>query len=187
MFVHCIGSVSFWASLLAEETVLLTTHHTFQKQSSLSQFEIATAQGRLKISVPTVKQTRKGLYKNVAIDYSSNWQIEMWRSIENSYQKSPFFQYYDYKIKSKILATETYLLDYNMAVLHVIADMLKQDTEMTVDAENSIYFSEISPVTCPRYPQVFDDKNEFQENLCVLDALFNLGPETFDYLLHIYK
>jgi hypothetical protein len=35
------------------------------------------------------------------------------------------------------------------------------------------------------YPQVFDDRWDFESNLSIIDVLFNLGPETIDYLLSI--
>ena len=32
------------------------------------------------------------------------------------------------------------------------------------------------------YTQVFQDRNKFQSDLSILDLLFNLGPESSDYL-----
>ena len=95
MNLHCVGNISYWKEFIKTQNSVLYIHHTFQKQTSLSQFEIVTAQGLLKLSVPTVKTTRKGAYTDVQISNESNWQIEHWRSIENAYQKSPFFIFYN--------------------------------------------------------------------------------------------
>ena len=43
-------------------------------------------------------------------------------------------------------------------------------------AEQSL-FSDLPP-----YPQVFDEKNGFFPNISILDLLFNLGPESKQYL-----
>jgi hypothetical protein len=187
MFLPCIGSIGYWGSLVTESKPVITTLHTFQKQSSLSQCEIVTANGRLKISVPTIKQTRKGAYSDVEIDYTDKWQIEWWRGIENAYKKSPFFLYYDYKLKPKILANEKYLLDYNVAIVSTLWDILKMEMPLEINKVTAVYFKEMEACSNPAYPQVFDSKMPFCENVCVLDALFNLGPETLDYLLSINK
>ena len=34
----------------------------------------------------------------------------------------------------------------------------------------------------PKYIQVFEDKYDFISNLSIIDVLFNLGPQTIDYL-----
>lgn len=34
----------------------------------------------------------------------------------------------------------------------------------------------------PRYPQVFEDRNGFQQRVTVLDLIFNLGPQALAHL-----
>ena len=49
-------------------------------------------------------------------------------------------------------------------------------------------FSYKHPETLPKanvYSQVFNDRMPFNPNVSILDLLFNLGPETKDYLLSI--
>ena len=41
---------------------------------------------------------------------------------------------------------------------------------------------EVSPLSFPKYTQVFDDKLGFLPNLSVLDLISNLGPESSSYL-----
>jgi hypothetical protein len=188
MFLPCIGSVSHWAAIITSYEAVVHTHHTFQKQSSLSQFDVATANGRLQMSIPTIKATRKGAYSKVEIDYNSKWQIELWRTLNNAYQKSPFFIYYDYKLKPVLLAKERYLMDYNLGVLNALVDMIKIYNKPEIDTTTAVYFVEQpSSIAQPCYPQVFDTKMAFLTDLCVLDVLFNLGPETLDYLRSVNK
>ena len=75
--LHCVGNISYWHSILRQESDFIYTNHTFQKQSFLSQFEIMTSNGRLKLIIPTQKTSRKGMFDKVLIDYSNNWQIEI--------------------------------------------------------------------------------------------------------------
>jgi hypothetical protein len=66
-------------------------------------------------------------------------------------------------------------------------DILKIETPLEINNVTAVYFKEMEACSNPAYPQVFDSKIPFCENVCVLDALFNLGPETLDYLLSINK
>ncbi|MGB0851210.1 MAG: WbqC family protein [Bacteroidia bacterium] len=184
MHIDCIGSISYWVEISKKADVVLYSNHTFQKQSSLSQFEITTSNGRLKLSVPTKKSTRKGALKDVEIDYTSNWQIEHWRSIENAYLKSPFFLYYGYKIERVFKSNPRYLLDFNISLFNEIAKCIKLSKAINEDSETSQYYKEIEVLNHKTYPQVFDTKQPFVPNLCILDLLFNLGPETLEFLLN---
>ena len=183
MNLDCIGSISYWINILRPETENICTNHTFQKQSSLSQFEIVASNGRQKLSIPTVKKTRKGAYKEVHIDYSTNWQAEQWRSIEIAYLKSPFYLYYGYKIEAVFKTQHTCVLHLNLALFHEIYTCIKADQKINIDDATSIYYTETAPVVHQAYPQVFDDKISFESNLSILDLLFNLGPETKEYLM----
>lgn len=186
-YLPFIGNISYWAEVLqTDEQVSLCTHHTFQKQSSLSQCEIMTTSGRLKLSIPTIKNTRKGWYKDVQIDHSTKWQIEHWRSIESAYLKSPFFLYYGYKIEPIFLSENKYLLDYNILLSEILCTCLKVD-KINLNDKNTYTFQKQTRLikSDHTYPQVFDTRLPFESNLSLLDVLFNLGPETKDYLLSL--
>ncbi len=183
MILRCFGNIAYWSYLVKKESVVLELNHTFQKQSDLSQYDIVTAQGILKLSVPTQKNTRKGLYEQVHIDYNSAWQVEHWRSIENAYRKSPFFLYYGYKIERVFMKKHLTLLEFNLAIFEALHQCIKTTSTWEIDNTAQIYYTKIEALKSPVYPQVFDAQIPFQENVCILDLLFNLGPETKDYLL----
>lgn len=182
MRLVCIGSIAYWYNLLLDNHSVLFVNHTFQKQSTLSQYEIVTANGRLKMSVPTIKATRKGSYSNVIIDRASNWQVVQWRSIENAYQKSPFFLYYGDKIGVVFKAEYTTLFQFNLALFKVLCICLKIKENWSVNKDKPCFFTETICASNKHYPQVFDSKIDFEKNLSVLDLIFNLGPEAADYL-----
>lgn len=183
--LHCIGNISYWQSIIQMDTNNIYINHTFQKQTYLSQFEIMTSNGRLKLSIPTQKSTRKRMYNEVLIDYSNNWQIEMWRSIQNAYSKSPFFLYYGYKLEEVILEKHTKLIDLNWALFQVLCQCIHKPLNVELEEDENVMYNEIELENLAAYPQVFDDRWEFESNLSIIDVLFNLGPETIDYLLRI--
>jgi hypothetical protein len=182
MNLHCVGNISYWSQMIRQGERTLYTNHTFQKQTYLSQFEILTSTGRLKLSIPSKKSTRKGLYSDVHIDYSFNWQKEMWRTIQNAYSKSPFFLFYGYKIEAELMKKETALINLNWSLFQAIVSCLKIPNVYQLDTTQSVYFDSIIPIKNELYPQVFDDRIPFEYDLSILDLLFNLGPETLDYL-----
>jgi hypothetical protein len=183
MNLNCIGNISYWSSLLESTAATIYLNHTFQKQSALSQYEITTATGRLKLSVPTQKSTRKGAYTEVKIDYTSNWQTEHWRSIENAYLKSPFFLYYGYRIEEVYKLKYVTLVEFNKALLLTLVACIKAPIKVNMNTTEAVYFTPIQESNNKPYPQVFDTMIKFEENVSILDLLFNLGPETKDHLL----
>ncbi|MFB1003670.1 MAG: WbqC family protein [Bacteroidia bacterium] len=185
MILVSIGSIAYWSRLVNLENPIIHLNHSFQKQSELSQYDIVTSQGRLKLSIPTQKRTRKGPYENVMIDYNSAWQIEHWRSITNSYRKSPFFLYYGYKIEAVYMTEYKTLMQFNRALLDVLYNCLKLDNEPTIDHISDAFFVKTPMLNNTVYPQVFDSMLDFEENLSVLDLIFNLGPEATDYLVSL--
>ncbi len=183
MFLTCVGNISYWKELVQNQEVTFFLNHTFQKQTELSQFEIVGPNGRLKLSLPLIKATRKGPYDAVHLDYHSNWQVEHWRSIENAYKKAPFFLYYGYKIQPVFQKRHETLVDFNKAMLEAILNCIKHDSDILF-SEESVAYSATKLSSTVAYPQVFDAKLNFESNLSILDVIFNLGPETLDYLMH---
>ena len=183
--LHCIGNISYWHAIIQSESNYIHINHTFQKQSYLSQFEIMTSNGKLKLSIPTQKSTRKGMYSEVLIDYSNNWQTELWRSIQNAYSKSPFFLYYGYKLEEVILKRHLKLIDLNWELFKVLGSCIHKPLDIELEKEEITKYQETRIENLANYPQVFDDRLNFESNLGIIDVLFNLGPETIDYLLGI--
>lgn len=183
MNLVCVGSISYWREIVRLDTVELQLNHSFQKQTSLSQFEIAGPNGRQKLSIPTVKKTRKGAYADVLIDHSTPWNVLHWRSILNSYSRSPFFLYYGDRYEAIFNNTYEHLIDLNLALFNATHDALKISKEIRMNSSQPVYFSEVEVTSTPVYPQVFDERMSFEPDLSVLDLLFNLGPETPDLLI----
>ena len=182
MFLECIPSVSWWVELLNSDELSINQNHSMQKQTALSQYKILTANGVLQLSVPTKKETRRGAFDKVEISYAESWQIEHWRAIQSAYLRSPFFIYYDYKIEPVFKREFKYLFEFNNALLDVLVDCLKLGIELQYDTMEAKNYSSTDSLQLKEYPQVFDQKFNFVNDLSVLDLLFNLGPEAESYL-----
>ena len=48
-----------------------------------------------------------------------------------------------------------------------------------------IIAKKVNKIEIPQYHQVFQSKHGFINNLSVLDLLFNLGPQSLEYLIRL--
>lgn len=181
MLLECIPSVYWWVLAHRSKLLIIESNFSFQKQTALSQYSILGGNGAIQLSVPTKKKSRKGLFEKVEISNDEKWQIAHWKSIESAYQKAPFFIYYNYKIEPVFTRSYTYLADFNLAMIKVVLECIKSPIELELGKGAHLY-NELSKEQLPVYPQVFDSKLGFNGDVSILDLLFNLGPESLDYL-----
>ena len=180
MFLDCIGSISWWVEFVSLEKQELCVNHSYQKQTALSQYLLNSPNGVIKCSIPTLKESRRGAQKEVKIA-DENWQIEQWRGIQTCYLKSPFFIYYDYRLEPLFKKKYSYLHEFNWACFQVICDCLKLNTDVQW-VEQPMNYKEVELKALNSFPQVFDHRHAFNPDVCILDLIFNLGPEALDYL-----
>ena len=109
----------------------------------------------------------------------------------NCYSSSPFFDFYYSDIKKIFFEDYNVLSHFNIALTEKITSLLnfKLDFKKTIqifedinDNEKLIQIKSENGKKFPKYPQVFEYKFGFIENLSVLDLIFNLGPESNNYL-----
>ena len=92
-------------------------------------------------------------------------------------------------MKPYFLKKEDYLIDFNNNLQNEILALLKIKFTNTY---NSIYnrtgdFTDLRDnnaikINTIKYDQVFMEKHKFINNLSIIDLLFNMGPESLDYL-----
>ena len=87
-----------------------------------------------------------------------------------------------------------YLLEYNSLLLTKLLEIIAVDkeirfTESYVKSEDLLSTNDFRNVLTPqfsilhpRYIQVYNNKFGFIPNLSIIDLIFNLGPDTLDYL-----
>lgn len=182
--------ISYFIALKNSENVWLEAHENYVKQSYRNRCKIATANGIETLSIPVESNKgEKASIRDVRISPHDNWQQTHWRAITSAYRNSPFFDYYEDDFRPFYEKSWTFLWDYNQELLTLVLNLL--DIELTIKlTENfrsdyldsndlrEIIHPKKEPVFISKpYYQVFENKFGFQEDLSIVDLLFNMGNE----------
>ncbi len=184
------GPISYYAILLQHPNCHIELHEHFIKQSIRNRCDIYGANGRLQLTIPKErKRSNKTIIKKILISYKQNWQKQHWNAIISSYNSSPYFKYYKDEFLPFFEKKEMFLIDFNQKLQTVILNILEKKEKIKTtttylhqgdftDLRNHKWDFKQKEV----YNQVFMEKHGFIANLSILDLLFNLGPESSDYL-----
>jgi hypothetical protein len=161
-----------------------------EKQSIRNRCDIYGANGKLKLTIPKQRKgSDKTIIKEIQISYKQDWQKQHWNSIQSAYNSSPFFEYYQDELQPFFEDEEKLLVDFNQKLQKVILGLLQQEdnTTFTKKFQHEGCFSDFRDHKWKykkqeTYNQVFMEKHGFIANLSIIDLLFNLGPESSDYL-----
>ncbi len=192
-------SISYMRAVFAANNITIEQNETFQKKTLRNRCSIYAANGRINLSVPIVKRTSDiQTIKDAKIDYSTNWQKQHFKSIESAYNSSPFYEYIIDDFLVFFSGKYKYLLDLNNEILQRVLDFF--EINRNIDFTNSYnsnfnngldlrYLVEKNKnfdnkfISEKEYYQVFKDKHGFISDLSILDLLFNLGNESYSYLI----
>ncbi len=197
------GPVSQFVAMANAAEIVFENEDNYQKQTYRNRMYIYDPNGKLLLNIPIkhrssvtggAKQNGKHqLYKEVQIENQFNWQTQHWRALKNSYQASPFFEFYEDELYPIYHKQYDFLLDFNYACLDFIKTSLQWDftykktseyilkPEDCKDARPFIN-AKSQHISSEPYTQVFDNKHGFLPDLCILDLLFNEGPNSIQYL-----
>lgn len=133
--------------------------------------------------------------KDVKIDYTYPWQRVHLHAIISAYAHAPYFEHFRDKIDNLYGLQPSMLHEWNSECFNLTATALKmkwnpRTAETYIDAEHGFTdlrsFRKNKSITenlnLRRYPQVFEERHGFVENLSVLDLLFCCGPSGINYL-----
>jgi hypothetical protein len=160
-------------------------HEHFQKQTIRTRCEILTANGILRLSIPTLHESgRKIPIKELKIDHSGTWKNDHWRAITSAYALAPYFEDYAQEIKEIIFADDIYLWEKNERCLRLMESVLDKSLSIeytdsfkgiTGDQSKNAYLKH-DQWEQESYQQVFSYDKAFSPNLSMIDLLFNEGP-----------
>jgi len=193
------GPIQFYQKLFSYTNCIIEQHEHFIKQTYRSRCDIYSPNGLLTLSIPLVKRNKRQSIKDVKIFYEYNWQLLHWRSIESSYRRSPFFEYYEDDLRYLFFEKKyDFLIDLNEEVQNKLLELLQKkantsySSEYISNYENAsdfrntinpkIVLSEDAAFQIKPYHQVFETRHGFIANLSVLDVLFNQGSRALDYI-----
>ena len=188
-----LAPIGYYAFLLQKPNCEIEQYEHFVKQSIRNRCTIYGANGKLTLSVPKQrKSSSKTIMKELQISYDSPWQELHWKSITSAYRSSAYFEFYEDFFVPFYTKKEKYLFDFNLKLQKIVFKCLQVEDTSTlsnsyhkesdkIDLRKSV-FKISKPI---QYRQVFESNFNFIANLSIIDLLFNLGPESADYLLNL--
>ena len=190
------GPISYYAHIVKHQEIIIEAHENYNKQTYRNRCGILSANGPLTLTVPVTKGDKlKTPVREVQIFYETGWQRLHSRAILSAYRSAPFFEHYYPEIEEFFNHPYDFLWDLNMGIMKKILELLEAEIKITLSGEfisganyrdYRHYFHPkqkgMTKDRLPEYAQVFASKSGFIPDLSILDALFNLGPDTLRYL-----
>lgn len=188
-------SIAQMVAIVQSNKVCFEIQDNYQKQTYRNRCYIAHTNGRLLLNIP-IKHNKKGVrqqMKEVMVEDAFPWQKEHWKSIQNAYRTSPFFEFYEDELKPLFTEPVTKLLDFNFKIFDTLSDLIGIETpySKTTTYKTSPAISDYRdlanaksniPFQLEPYTQVLEAQHGWLPNLSVLDVLFNEGPNALNYL-----
>ena len=189
--------VHYLSLVYRADKVFIEKEENYLKQTYRNRCLILTANGQSALIVPVLSGSlNKTPVKDIRIDYSKRWQQVHLRALISSYKSSAFFEYYFEDIERIIAGKPKYLFELNLNALGTVLRITGISTPVVCTnvfepvSENDYDFRYIiSPKkeipgisSLKEYYQVFSYKFGFVSGLSILDLIFNLGPDSINYL-----
>ncbi len=186
-------SVSNFVALAQAETITFEIDDNYQKQTNRNRTYIYSPNGLQMLNIPTKhnKETHQKT-RDIKIENDFDWQKQHFKSLEAAYRSSPFFEYFEDEMMPIFTKRHTFLLDLNFETIDFVLKSLRLQNRYQKTIE---YFHKVTSTDFrylangkkdaskfETYPQVFQQKMGFLNNLSVLDLLFNEGKFALDYL-----
>jgi hypothetical protein len=185
--------IPVFAELIAQPKIIFDDVLLFKRSTFRNRTIIAGANGIIQLSIPIVGGRSVNLpYKEIQIDYKSEWRRDHFRTLTTVYGNSSFFLFYKDELLALYEKKPNSLFEWNLICLQWVLKKLK--LEIPISAENRGFenlasdapieqylpnnYSAVTDLGYLKYPQVFEDKIGFKPNLSILDFLFNAGPQT---------
>ncbi len=191
--LHFLPCLEYFSALIAADKVYLENQESYVKGSFRNKSYIVTSNGKQRLSIPLKrgKHQQKNI-QEVEISNSEDWQRQHWKSIKTAYENAPYWEDYSEEVSTLLLRQSETLWEYNLNLLQGLMDILQLDISITFTEEyqkehvgkldlrqkllpkNESYA--IPNIKTIPYEQVFEDRQEFIPNACILDLLFCKGP-----------
>lgn len=194
--IFYLPPVSWFSVFLDQDSeIIFEQYENFPKQTYRNRANIYGANGKLSLIIP-INHNGKRAMKDIEISYSENWQHLHWKSIKTAYQSSPYFEFYEDKLKQIFNSEEKSLIKFNLRALEIILNLLKTEKAYSLNEEYIGNPAEVNyrekfsakqptEIEMEEYYQTFSDKLGFLPDLSIIDLLCNKGPESLTYIQNI--
>ena len=182
------GSIHFVKTLMENRNVVFDLDAPFTKMSFKNRMVIVTSQGPLMLTIPIVGgRDQKTPIKDISIAYDIPWCAQHLKSINTSYKRAPYFEYYEQSLHALYSNKPEKLVDFLLQCSDWLQSQLKIKWDVhlahhQVDIDLVLkYYDPWLPKNykqhngLPKYQQVFSDQLDFVTNASILDMLFCVG------------
>lgn len=188
-----LAPVEYYQLLNSGSRIVIEQYDHYIKQTYRNRCRIASANGIQTLSIPIVKpSTGKAYTRDIRIADHDHWQHLHWTAIVSAYNSTPFFELLEEDFRRFYTNKYDFLFDFNEELRRTICQILEIEPELSFSPEyldspgehETDYRESIHPKKASLqahfrpYYQVFENRYGFQENLSIIDLLFNMGPET---------
>ena len=187
--------VEYFSVISRADEIFVEREENYLKQTYRNRCYILSAHGIQLLSVPVyLGSLHKTQLKEIRIDDSKRWQQVHLRAMTASYKASPYFEFYFENIEKIISKNHDFLLDLNMELMESVLEILKikktisytTNFEPPGNMENDFRYKitpkEESHFAVKEYSQVFNKDKCFTQGLSIVDLVFNMGPDSVDFL-----
>lgn len=193
----CAFGNVFYSHFLLRERVVIDLGEHYPKQTARNRYDILGAHGLLHLTIPVKGQKGQKIpMDQMEIDNRNNWRALHWKTIQAAYGSAPWFEHYAPELQPLYHREYRQLIEFNLAAFKLVNQWLNwpaqvqfEEKYVRADANHLDLRTYFKPVHfrrlqfhTPEYIQVFSDRHGFSPNSSVLDLVFNLGPQTLDYL-----
>ncbi|NLL29103.1 MAG: WbqC family protein [Bacteroidales bacterium] len=187
-----------YALFALHDEIIIDCFETYPKQTLRNRYNIGGPNKTQILTIPVKKPNGHSTKtKDIEIDYTTNWIDIHCRSMITAYSKSPFFIYYSDYIFNQFNKRHKLLIDLNMSIHELLMKWLNI-AATTKYSENFVTnFDGLNlRDECKKnndwsvkndYYQPFQAEFGFRNSLSVFDIIFNLGPETNDFIINESK
>lgn len=186
------GSVEYWTALVkGKDDVVIDIGENYVKRSERNRTSILTSGGVMQLSVQLAHANRpRQPMRSMRIDYSKRWQHQHRVAMESAYRSSPYYDYFADRLEPFFTKKYDFLYDFNRELVEVvrgiagIAEPIRYSEHYIIaspadeDLRNHPFLGPASLPNRPPLPtywQVFSERTPFEENLSIVDYLFNEG------------
>lgn len=194
--------------MLQADCVVLQDTERWSRKSRVHRALIRSPEGTQWINIPILTEDRKKPIREVRIDHEQEWVTPLLRSIEYNYRNSIYFDFYEPEIRADFESASDYplLLDFVLFIQERLLGFMEIDLSYRLasnidrySSDPDLFAKKMGADTLfqehdsrhyqrqakhrsepefehPSYHQHFES---FEPWCCILDLLFQFGPESF--------
>ncbi len=189
---HYLPSLAYFRLISDYDRIYIDVQSKFVKQTYRNRCKILLSNKVGQLVIPIKHNTLGGGLIDVKIDYSEHWKQVHWKSIKSAYGKTPFFEHYAPFFERIYFKEAESLVEFIIEQLELCFKFLGWNKEIVLvnslegldkipNLKNQVHSKQSKfDFTSGFYHQAFG--TEFISNLSLIDLLFNIGPESAEFI-----